>query len=387
MTKQPKAEPAELDSRWLETDAADTLGALNEAGAAGVALVEAWIARGNAAAVVEAAERGTGAARKAARRGLNVLKARRIALPERRHVANLAGAKEPETHEAWLMAPDTTGNVLIVIAARSRTSRYRAAFVILHDTSGIRRVDALELSHSGLRDAMARALPGAGYKPVSVSVPWARARVARARSRHTESGVPEPLGFTSAAGLLEPAPSEMPQHPFDEEGLVLSDEDARAMAAGSRSLHELPEFRGWFPAKSAVDELLQKLGQSLTPGEEPEPDVLREKLEQETRAATDRYFSPQRREELLGAMRDAALSVLARDGEQRALEVVATMKVIESAGLITDPPQEVAFLRGFFEKAVALMLAQNGGRLRIPVPAPNDQTAEQVESEQQAPVT
>ena len=92
------------------------------------------------------------------------------------------------------------------------------------------------------------------------------------------------------------------------------------------------------------------------------------KLEEELSAATDRYFSPERRGALVRAMRDSALSVLSREGETRALEVVATMKMIEKAGLITDPPRDIPFLRGFFEKAVSLMLAQGGGKLRVPVP-------------------
>jgi len=84
--------------------------------------------------------------------------------------------------------------------------------------------------------------------------------------------------------------------------------------------------------------------------------------------ATDRYFSPQRKEDLLRSMKDAALSVLAREGEQTALEVAAVMTVIGSSGLITNPPSEVAFLRGFFQKALSLMAARDGGSLRIPVP-------------------
>ncbi len=34
------------------------------------------------------------------------------------------------------------------------------------------------------------------------------------------------------------------------------------------------------------------------------------------------------------------------------------MKVIEAAGLVTDPPHEVPFLRGFFDKAIGGLLAQ-----------------------------
>ena len=104
---------------------------------------------------------------------------------------------------------------------------------------------------------------------------------------------------------------------------------------------------------------------------------MRALVEEQVRAATDRWFSPQRRAALVRAMKDSALSVLSRDGEVKALEVVAAMKAIEEAGLITNPPHEVAFLRAFFEKALSLLLTQGGGRLRIPMPyGPIEDTAE-----------
>ncbi|MBE7479378.1 MAG: hypothetical protein HS104_05250 [Polyangiaceae bacterium] len=68
-------------------------------------------------------------------------------------------------------------------------------------------------------------------------------------------------------------------------------------------------------------------------------------------------------------MKDSALSILAREGEQKALEVAATISCIESRGILSDAPHEVGFLKGFFEKAVSLLLAQGGGSLRIPVRA------------------
>ncbi len=158
------------------------------------------------------------------------------------------------------------------------------------------------------------------------------------------------------------------EHPFDAEGLELSDDDAKELAKNSASLHGLPEFRGWFPPNEAVEELLARVGQTLEPGQEPPSDRLQQRLEEEIVAATDRYFTPERREYLTGLMKDSALSVLSREGEVRALEVVAAIKVITAAGLITDPPHEVAFLRGFFDKAIGAMVAQGGGKLRIPIP-------------------
>jgi hypothetical protein len=167
--------------------------------------------------------------------------------------------------------------------------------------------------------------------------------------------------------LLEPAPEELPEHPFDAEGFELADEDAREMAAASARLHELPEFRNWLPPRAALDEMLAKVGEHLTPDVQPEQNELAAIIEEEVKSATDRLFSPQSREQLVTTMKDSALSVLSREGETKTLEVVAAMKRIIAAGLITDPPHEIGFLRAFFDKALAVLLAQGQGRLSIPV--------------------
>ena len=352
----------------LSASADTALAALERAGDDSVALVEAWVKAGNAGAVNVASEHAAGAARKAARRGLNVLKARGVSVPAERHVASVGGEKSPEIEEALMLAPDSGGSVCLVITSRSATSRAHSVFVYLHDDFGIHRVNVGDLSQSQLKDALTRALPGADYRPVKVPVSWARSRIAEARKTHAKRGVPEPLGFSSARDLLEPVPSELEEHPFDGEGLELGEEDAQDLAKNSQGLHLMPEFRGWFPPKPVVDELLLKLGETLTPGTEPAPEALQKNLEAEIVAATDRYFTPERREQLARMMKDSALSVLAREGEVRTLEVVATMKNIRDAGLITNPPHEVGFLRAFFDKAISALAYQDGGRLRIPMP-------------------
>jgi hypothetical protein len=362
-----KSDAGAFDATLLEAGADGALQAATSAGERAAALVEQWIVRGNAAAVAEVAEHGSGSARKAARRGLNVLKSRGIQIPGKRRVATLGSPRGAEQLEAWMLAPDSAGSVLLVVCARSPASRYRAAFVFLNDSVGVHRVESAELSQSQLRESLANVLPGARYKAVRVPVPWARSRISVARRLHAETGVPEPLGFASAESLILPVPDSPPEHPFDDEGLEIADDDARELAKESASLHRLPEFRAWFPEKAAVDEMLVKLGETITPGQEPDPEAMKSKLEQEIASATDRYFSPQRRAEIVRAMKDSAFSVLARDGEQKALEISAAMKVIERCGLITDPPHEVPFLRGYFEKAVSLLLAQGGGSLKVPV--------------------
>ncbi|HKY39512.1 MAG TPA: hypothetical protein VJN18_26415 [Polyangiaceae bacterium] len=367
--------PSDFDAKLLKASAADAIGSLTQAGAHAPALVEAWVKAGNAAAVAEVAERANGPARKAARRGLNVLKSRGIAVPKTTRVSALAGEKPAERIVALMLAPDSLGNVLFAITTPNLTARSKVAFVYINDELGIHRVDVGELSQSQLRDALAKAMPGARHKAVSVPVEWARRRIADARAHHAERKIPEPLGFASADSLLSPVPAEPVAHPFDAEGFELSLEDASDMVKSSAELHQLPELQGWLPERAAVDELFVHVGQALSeaghdPAKEPPPDALRDTLLEQIAAATDRYFTPERRARLVIALKDAALSALPRDGEAKALQISALTKVISEAGLITNPPREIPFLRGYFEKAVSLLALQNQGRLRIPVPPP-----------------
>lgn len=364
---------SDFDSSLLSSSAADAVANLAKAGPKAPALVDAWVKAGNAAAVAQAAEHAEGAARKAARRGLNVLKARGVAVPEPVRVSAVGGEKAESHTDAFLLAPDSMGNVLIAIATRSLTSRGKVAFVYLNDDIGVHRVDVGELSQSQLKDALAKALPGARYKAVSVPLDWARRRIADARGRHAQSNVPEPLGFARAKELLSPVPADAQPHPFDSEGLELSLEDATEMAKTSARLHNVPELAGWFPEKGAVDELFSFIGKSLAdkghdPATEPPAEALREAMDEQIAAATDRYFTPERRARLVVSLKDAALSALSRDGEEKALQIAALAKVASEAGLITNPPHEIPFLRGYFEKAVSLLAMQNQGRIRIPVP-------------------
>lgn len=364
---------SDFDSKLLSATAEGALASLTTAGARAPQLVEAWVKAGNAAAVAEAAEHAEGAARKAARRGINVLKARGVVVPERAHVSALAGSRAAEQTEAFMLSPDSLGNVLLAITTRSATARGKVAFVYLNDELGVHRVDVGELSQSQLKDALAKALPGARYKAVPVPVEWARRRVADARARHAERKIPEPMGFSRADSLLSPVPAEAVAHPFDAEGLELSLEDAADMIKSSAELHGLPELQGWFPDKGAVDELFAFVGKSLSeaghdPTKEPPAEALRETLTEQIAAATDRYFTPERRARLVTSLKDAALSVLSREGEEKALQISALAKVAAEAGLITNPPREIPFLRGYFEKAVSLLAMQNQGRIRIPVP-------------------
>ncbi len=359
----------QFDDQTLSATAQTALQAVSEHAANSQALIDRWVAAGNAAAVNEVAERGTGAARKAARRGLNVLKSRGVSIPTVGKKATLA-AKDARVTEAWMLSPDGAGVRLLAFSKPRSGGSCDACMIYLRDDQGVMRVENLQSTPARLRAALAKALPAAGYDPVKVPLEWARAKVASARARHAERKVPEPMGFSAAASLLTPVPGAEQEHPFDAEGFELAEDDAVELAKDSGSLHHVPEFRGWLPSQAAVREMLVNVGRKLDPDSPPAQDVVSELLKEEMLAATDRYFTPDHREQMVTWMKDAGISVLAREGESTALKVAATIQVVERCGLVTSPPRDVPFLRAFFEKAVSLLMAQSGGKLDIPVPRP-----------------
>jgi len=331
-------------------------------------LVEAWVAAKNAAAVAAIA-RDDGApapARKAARRAINVLKSRGVAIPDRSNVARVA-AKQAEQLQAWFLPPDSTGACVLIVAAHSPAGRYRIAQVVVRDVQGIVQVVPFELSGSQLSGYFDAAEKRTGSRPPEVPVAWARVKIAAARALHKKNATIEPLGLDAQADLVGPAPTDPVVHPIDEAKIDVS--TATGAVAESARLHGEPEFAAWLPTSESIRNLLEKIGQTLgSPGEKDHDQA---KVEAAVRdaveLATDEFFTPEVRELIAARMKDAAISILARVGRDRAAAVLATAAAVMS-GLITSPPHEVPFLQGFFQKALALVAAQQGGQLAVPVP-------------------
>jgi hypothetical protein len=363
-----------FDKSALETAADGAVAAVTAAGARGAMLVEAWVQAKNAGAVAAVAEdeKVPRAARKAARRGLNVLKARGVAIPERARVVRVGG--DPvEGHDAWFVPPDGGGTHMVILAARKQSGKLYVVHTTLREEVGLLELRALEMSRSQLRASFDESARRMGYPPVAVPVDWARARVATAIANNAKSGAILPLGLDSHAEVLGPAPAKPPPHPIDEAKLEIP--PAAAVVARSADLHREPELGAWLPAGPAVQELLIEVGQKLaaSSGAEPDPTKIDDAVRDGLDNATDRLFGPEVRERLAERMKDAAISILARQGRERAGEVLAVASAVLSAGLITSPPREIPFLRGFFQKALAILASQQGGQLSIPVPVTTEQ--------------
>jgi hypothetical protein len=359
-----------FDAALLEADAAGAADAIAKVGDRGAELVDAWVSAKNAAAVAAVAddERSKGPSRKAARRGLNVLKARGVPIPERTHIARIAG-NTVEGYEAWLVPPDASGTSILIFAARWTGGRHRIVHAIIRDSVGLLEVRPGEMSRSQLKTAFDENAKRLGYAPASVPLDWARARVAAAKLDNPKSGAVLPLGLDTQADLLGPAPSQPPSHPMDAASLELPPQTEAVQA--SATLHREPEFGGWLPNGEALQALLLEIGQNMgSAGPEPEQAKVDAIIGAAIDAATDRFFEPELRQVVAARMKDSAISILARVGKARAAEVMAVAKATTDAGLITSPPHEVPFLRGFFQKGLAILAERSGGQLSVPMPRP-----------------
>ena len=352
---------------------------VNQAGEAGAALVEAWLTGSNAAAIAAIADAGdvASAPRKAARRALAVLKARGVTIPERPKSTKVE--ERADSLEATMIPCDSFGTWSVAITSRDASGRYRIAEVIGREPAGVIQAAGGWLSGSQLKEGRARAQNNVGMAPVPVPLGWARARVKAALALNAKSGQVVPLGYEACRELFEVATDAAPEHPIAEL-IGKSVEDAEARVKASGSLHEEPEFGGWLPDRRALDEMMQNVGNRLGPQGTQDPAAVNAALTEEADAATDRYFTPEVREQLAARMRDSAISVRSRRGDDRALDVITTARAVKEAGLITSPPREIPFLVAFFQKGLSALAQAGGGRLRVPVrgpaPAPAEPAAE-----------
>jgi hypothetical protein len=258
------------------------------------------------------------------------------------------------------------------------------AEVIVRENIGIVNAGSAWLSGSQLREGRARALEGLGVAPVQVPVEWARARIAAAKKLNAASGRILPLGLEGCQELIDPAPEAAPAHPVADLEASVTSEIASARTPGSDSLHEEPEFRSWLPDRGTLEDLLQRLGQRLGPQGTSDPQLVNTALREEMESSTDRFFSPEVRNVVAARMHDAAISIRARKGSERALDVLAIARAVREAGLITSPPREIPFLVAFMQKGISLLAHQGGGSLRIPMAAPAPQAPPADESAQSA---
>lgn len=367
--KQDEAEKGDeivLDPAWLSASADGAVEALKSAGAAVDALVDAWLVAKNIDAIGAAAASSdlSGPARRAAKRAASVLKSRGVAVPDKPVAAAVATRpSEEEVVEATFNPPDSRGSSSVTIAKRRGGERAHIVEIVMREGVGVVNAVSGWMSRSQIKEAHQRIAESTGIAPAHVPADWVRFRVQRALEDNAKSGQLVPLGLERCKELLEPAVVEAPPHPSADLEAGLEAEGATAPA----SLHNEPEFRGWFPDLREVEDVVRRLGEKLNAEDAKDQAKVDEILKEEMKLATDRYFTPEQRANLARRMRDSVLTIRARSGEERAKDVLRAVKAIENAGLITSPPSDIEFLRTFFQKGIAMLAQRTGGQLRVPV--------------------
>lgn len=331
------------------------------------ALIAAWVARRNAAAVAAIAGRddAPSTARKAARRAINVLKSRGVQVPERTSQASLV-AKRDFTFEARAMFPDGRGAQIWWIAKIASTGGTDVVEVTTVDRMGIVSINRGNPSSGNLRQIWNGWVGRAGRAPCEVPVEFARRRIAEARAMSVARKAVLPMGVDTAKELLGDLKIDgpAPPHPLDGEDLVVpSAEDAvKARLERSMHLHEEPEYASWLPDDPAgvallqsINERVQQLG--IVPGSAPDEEQQKkidETVNQAIEEAADAYFDDEKKKLYVARLKDAAWSLYRAGLIDRAVDSLLVARAIEKAGVISDRPSEIPFIRGMFVKLIAI---------------------------------
>ena len=367
----PSAEPttrveAELQAAWLVVSADGALDAARAAGNAGEALVESWLKSGNVAAITALAslELAPAAARKAARRALNVLKSRGVALEATAATTvNALTEASPSDCIASFIPPDGNGSTFFSFSQRQPGGRFRVADVMVREHAGVVHASVGQLAGKHIRRWKDRVEDSMGVPPIEVPLDWARYAVAEGRKLNGVSKQIVPMGFDACLALVAPPPVVAPAHPMAAFLYEPSKAELETALVDADLLHNEPEFGTWVVGRGALQELVAKVAERLSAADAENRDAVDKVLEDEARAATDRYFTVERREAIAVRMRDVAISIRARRGDELARRVLVVADAIRRAGLVTDAPRENAFLRAFFQKGMAMMARENQGRI------------------------
>lgn len=329
------------------------------------ALVQAWVAHRNAAAIAAIAGRedAPATARKAARRAINVLKSRGVAIPDRPAVVAAIG-KPSFTLEARALFPDGRGAQIWWIAKIATTGGTDVVEVTTVDTHGIVQVNRGNPSAGNLRQLWQGWVARAGRAPSVVPIEYARKRIAEARAASLAKKQVLPMGLDAARELLgDGTPGAIPA-PIQGEQLALPTDEAafKARIDGSMHLHEEPEFASWMPDDPAGVALLQSINErvqalGVIPGSAPDEEQQKQidaTVNEAIDEAANAYFSDERKKLYVTRLADAAWSLYQAGLVDRAIDALLVGQAIEKAGVISDRPSEIPFVRGLFVKLIAI---------------------------------
>lgn len=306
--------------------------------------VEAWVSAGDSArvAAVAAGSLAHKSARKAARKGVHVLKSRGVGVPEPSRAAQAAPAEpRDEGASGYLTLVDPEGTQLFVYAYPAREGGLHVVQALTQRGKGVLDGDGFPLTRKKLR-VLVEGIREKGLRFFDAPADYVRWRVAGHLQRSRDAGRPVPSGIAAIEALLPAAPETLPAQPIDQE--LPARGSGRVTEAELTVLGDLEMLAAWGPEDRVIHQLIERLQSSVGGGVLYLPDAVATDAEEEALGRTiEETFGP--RDAWALDLLDTALCLL-RSGHRHEAELLA--RSADELSSPERPPRDIAFVRWLY---------------------------------------
>ncbi len=316
-------------------------------GALAAALARAAVAAGRGDVLAALSMRPEKDVAKEAKRGLHLLRARGVPVPEPAHAAAPQAAVVPESPlPAYATAFDRNGERAVWVPRNVPGKGVEVAEAVVSDTLGLLE---LQIAIVGRREwrRIARAVLDLDATTGAAEIERDRAvalvRSARALNERSGRRVPD----RADAWLSQVAPAAEPPDPAREFPRLPDDEERDALAASAR-LHELPMTKGWLADETFLRRLAAKLDEIAVSQLYIDEAQRAEQMDRVVADAVEGYFDVERRRLISSRLYDVAALLAARDDPPHARAAAAAARALAAGA----PAASIPFARLLVEKAV-----------------------------------
>ncbi len=325
-----------------------------------LAACRAALGAGRADLLATLAGHATKEVAKEAKRGLHLMKARGVAVPEAPRPAAPAPAIAPEPPlPAYATAIDGQGERAVWVPRHIPGKGVEITQAVLSDVHGLLELQVGVISRKEWR-AITKGLVEKGAAMGLGELDRARAvsLIAAARAQNDRSGQRVPEGadlWLAHVGPAAPLPAPAPA------AALTPDEEREALAA-SGALHELPLFSTWLAEEPFLREVAAKLDEVTVSPLYVDERQRAEQLVRTVADAVERYFDEGRRALLSQRLLAVSAHLEERGDAPRARAAAAAARAL-SAGA---PAHGVPFARLLVEKAFPGVVATPGAPPEAP---------------------
>ncbi|MBI2896960.1 MAG: hypothetical protein HYY06_25610 [Deltaproteobacteria bacterium] len=330
----PTAAPEDVDRELAALPAGEQL-----------RIVEVWVAAGDVARVAAAAAGSLAdrSARKAARKGVHVLKSRGVVLEVPSRAAPAPARRPSEGASGYLTLVDPEGTQLLLYAYPAPEGGLFVVQAVVQRGKGILDGDGFQLSRKKLR-VLVEGIKDKGLRFFEAPADYVRWRLAGHLQRSRDDGRPVPPSIAGTEALLPPVLETPPPHPLDQELPKLYRLPGRVTEAELTALDEIDLLAAWGPEERVIHQLIARLRASAGGGLLYVTEAQSKDAEEEALGRTiEETFGP--REVWALDLSDTALC-LSRSGARPQAELLA--RCADELSSADRATRDIAFVRWMY---------------------------------------